>query len=87
MANTIKLKRSSTASDEPTASDLDVGELAVNTADGKLFTKHTDNSIVEISGGDVAGFIFIINLFDLPGNNLLKNKSYFTESLIEFPGH
>jgi hypothetical protein len=51
MANTIKIKRSSTASDEPTASDLDVGELAVNTADGKLFTKHTDNSIVEISGG------------------------------------
>lgn len=50
MANTIKLKRSSTASDTPTASDLEVGELAVNTADAKLFTKHTDNSIVEISG-------------------------------------
>jgi len=43
--------------------------------------------LVEISGGKVAGFIFIINLFDLPGNELLKNKSYFTESLIEFPGH
>ena len=28
-----------------------------------------------------------INLFDLPGNDLLKKKSYFTESLIEFPGH
>ena len=43
--------------------------------------------LVEISGGTVAGFIFIINLFDLPGNNLLKKKSYFTESLIDFPGH
>ena len=43
--------------------------------------------LIEISGGKVAGFIFIINLFDLPGNNLLKNKSYFTESLMEFPGH
>ena len=43
--------------------------------------------LVEISGGEVAGFIFIINLFDLPGNELLKKKSYFTESLIEFPGH
>lgn len=55
MANTIKLKRSSTASDTPTASDLEVGELAINTADAKLFTKHTDNSIKEISGtgGDV----------------------------------
>tara|TARA_R100000479_G_scaffold172885_1_gene118027 strand:+ start:1853 stop:3883 length:2031 start_codon:yes stop_codon:yes gene_type:complete len=32
-----------------------VGELAINTADAKLFTKHTDNSIKEISGtgGDV----------------------------------
>jgi len=43
--------------------------------------------LIEISGGEVAGFIFIINLFDLPGNDLLKKKSYFTESLIEFPGH
>ena len=43
--------------------------------------------LVEISGGKVAGFIFIINLFDLPGNKLLKKKSYFTESLIDFPGH
>ena len=43
--------------------------------------------IVEISGGQVAGFIFVINLFDLPGNNLLKKKGYETKSLIEFPGH
>ena len=43
--------------------------------------------LVEISEGKVAGFIFVINLFDLPGNQILKNKSYFTESLLEFPGH
>ena len=43
--------------------------------------------LIEISGGKVAGFIFVINLFDLPGNDLLKNKGYKTESLIEFPGH
>ena len=43
--------------------------------------------LIEISGGKVAGFIFVINLFDLPGNNLLKEKGYKTESLIEFPGH
>ena len=30
--------------------------------------------LIEISDGQVAGFIFIINLFDLPGNNLLKKK-------------
>ena len=43
--------------------------------------------LIEISGGNVAGFIFVINLFDLPGNDLLKGKGYKTESLIEFPGH
>ena len=43
--------------------------------------------LIELSGGLVAGFIFVINLFDLPGNDILKKKSYFTESLIEFPGH
>ena len=43
--------------------------------------------LIEISGGRVAGFIFVINLFDLPGNKRLKNKGYKTESLIEFPGH
>ena len=43
--------------------------------------------LIELSGGSVAGFIFVINLFDLPGNKLLKDKGYFTKSLIEFPGH
>ena len=43
--------------------------------------------LIELSGGSVAGFIFVINLFDLPGNEMLIKKSYFTESLIEFPGH
>ena len=38
--------------------------------------------LVEISQGKVAGFIFIINLFDLGGDEKLKDKSYFTESLI-----
>ena len=43
--------------------------------------------LVEISGGKVAGFIFVINLFDLPGEKLLTKKGYFIKSLIEFPGH
>ena len=43
--------------------------------------------LIKISGGYVAGFIFVINLFDLPGNKLLKDKGYKTECLVEFPGH
>ncbi len=43
--------------------------------------------IVEVSGGKVAGFVFVINLFDLPGEKLLRDKKYLVRSLIEFPGH
>ena len=50
-------------------------------------TAEAAGKLIEISGGIVAGFIFVINLFDLPGNMLLKNKGYLTKSLIEFPGH
>ena len=50
-------------------------------------TAEAGAKLVKISGGKVAGFIFIINLFDLGGNQKLKDKSYFTESLLEFPGH
>jgi len=47
----IKPKKSSTTGEVPQAADLEVAEIAVNTADGKLFVKHTDSSIKEISGG------------------------------------
>ena len=43
--------------------------------------------LIKISGGEIAGFIFIINLFDLPGDKLLKSKGFKTHSLINFPGH
>jgi hypothetical protein len=38
---TIITKNSQTASAVPSAASLSVGELAVNTADGKLYTEHT----------------------------------------------
>ena len=43
--------------------------------------------LIEKSGGKVAGFIFVINLFDLGGKKLLEDKGYKTFSLIDFPGH
>jgi len=51
MSNTIKLKRGSGS--DPSASDLVVGELAVRTDEGKLFTKKDDGSVAEISGGGI----------------------------------
>ena len=43
--------------------------------------------LIEMSGGTVAAFIFVINLFDLPGEKRLKDKGYLIKSLINFPGH
>jgi len=43
--------------------------------------------LVEKSQGEVAGFLFVINLFDLGGKKLLEKKGYKTFSLIDFPGH
>tara|TARA_B100001564_G_scaffold309229_1_gene280189 strand:+ start:16 stop:543 length:528 start_codon:yes stop_codon:yes gene_type:complete len=43
--------------------------------------------LVELSGGKVACFIFVINLFDLKGSDNLIKKGYKVENLIDFPGH
>tara|TARA_B100001121_G_scaffold301082_1_gene311741 strand:+ start:21 stop:548 length:528 start_codon:yes stop_codon:yes gene_type:complete len=43
--------------------------------------------LVELSGGKVACFVFVINLFDLNGSDNLVKKGYKVENLIEFPGH
>ena len=44
-------------------------------------------NLVEISKGKVAGFVFVINLFDLGGSDNLVKSNYKVENLIEFPGH
>jgi hypothetical protein len=56
MANTIQIKRSSTAASVPTSGQLAVGELAVNLADKKLFTKDASNEVVELTTP-----VFVIN--------------------------
>ena len=43
--------------------------------------------LVEKSEGKVAGFLFVIDLFDLGGADKLKNKGYEIHSLMKFPGH
>ena len=51
MAQVIKPKRSYTAGDAPTTSDLVEGEIAINTADAKLYIRDNSNNIVAIAGG------------------------------------
>ena len=49
MAQTIKLKRSSTAGAIPTHAQLALGEVAINTADGRMYMKDGANSIVWVN--------------------------------------
>jgi len=49
MASKIKHLRSSVAGRAPTAAQMDEGQLALNTADGKLFMKKSDSTVREIT--------------------------------------
>ena len=55
--------------------------------DGERETAKAAAELVEKSGGEIVGFIFVINLFDLGGKKLLEKKGYKTYNLIDFPGH
>lgn len=55
MSTVVQIKRSETSGSEPTAGDLEVGELAVNLVDKKLFSKATDGTVVTIGGVAVDG--------------------------------
>ena len=54
MAVTIQHKRSQTTGDTPTASDIAQGEIALNLADLRMFTKDHNGVIQRIGGEDVA---------------------------------
>ncbi len=57
MASSVLLKRSAVASKVPLTTDLALGEIAINTYDGKLFIKKDNGttSIVEIGAGGGGG--------------------------------
>ena len=50
-------------------------------------TAEASAKLIEISESNVAGFIFVINLFDLGGTDSLLKKGYKVENLLDFPGH
>ena len=75
---------------------MEIHKDAVNQNDSVLLiddliatggTAEAAANLIEMSKGKVAGFIFVINLFDLGGCDNLLKKSYKVENLIDFPGH
>ena len=75
---------------------MEVHKDAINKDDSVLLiddliatggTAEAAAKLIEISKGKVAGYVFVINLFDLGGCDNLLKKGYKVENLIEFPGH
>ena len=69
MAQTIKLKRSATSGAIPTTSNLALGEVAINTYDGKMYIKK-----------DVGGTESIVEIGGVGGNSV----SYLEAGMIEY---
>ncbi len=75
---------------------MEVHKDAINENDSVLLiddliatggTAEAAAKLIEISKGKVAGYIFVINLFDLNGCDKIIKKGYKVENLIDFPGH
>ena len=54
MAQTLRLKRSSVAGRVPTTASLQTGEIAINTADGLVYIRKDDNTIIPLIGVNTA---------------------------------
>jgi hypothetical protein len=62
MSSTFLLKRSSVSGHVPALTSLSAGELAVNTWDGKLFVRTTENEIKTFSNDSNQPFVLIPSL-------------------------
>ena len=74
MANTIQLRRSATPNAVPTTTQLALGELAINTTDGKLYLKKNVSgveTIVDVTGGGGASISVSDTAPASPGNGSL----------------
>lgn len=79
MPNTILLKRSSTASSVPAAASLQAGELAVNLADQKLYSKTAGGAVVQVGFGNLTSAMVTTALGFTPYNST-NPSGYITAS-------
>ena len=63
MATVIKLKKSETASSVPDTSDLVQGEVAINTADQKIYVRDSNDNIVTVANkGETLGTVLAMSI-------------------------
>ena len=79
MPSTILLKRSSTASSVPAAGSLQAGELAVNLADQKLYSKTAGGTVVQVGFGNLTSAMVTTALGFTP-YNATNPSGYITPS-------
>lgn len=79
MPSTILLKRSSTASSVPAAASLQSGELAVNLADQKLYSKTAAGTVVQVGFGNLTSGMVTTALGFTPYNST-NPSGYITAS-------
>lgn len=75
MGNVVKLKRKTGSAGAPSTSDIVVGELAVNSNTGRLYTKLDDNSIVFLKFDNVPGAIIEVPTGSRPGTSFTLSRT------------
>ena len=84
MAQTVQLKRSATEGAKPTTSDLELGELALNTYDGKVYIKKNvggTESIVQVAESSSIQFTAYQHvIFSNAGGTLSAGQTSFSGS-------
>ena len=75
MTTVIKPKRSEVALSIPLASSLEIGEMAVNVTDGKMYVKSSGNIIKEIGGAGSVTLQGATTAGNVTTNNIILNGS------------
>ncbi len=86
----IITKHSATVGAVPAAGQLEVGELAVNTADAKLFTKHADGSVRQVAGSgatQLAELLDVSNIAPTTGQLLKFNGTEWIPQTVFIPSN
>lgn len=88
MAQIVKLKRSNVTGSIPTTSSVDLGELAINTADGKVYLKRSDNTIQTIvttnTSAPISGNINFSGSALVTGSIYVYSGSIYTPDSVQF---
>lgn len=88
MAQNIKLKRSAVARKVPTTAQLEAGELAINTVDGKLYFERDDATIQTIltTNAEITGSLSLVGDLTIAGDTVLTGSLILSGSTNQIVG-